>query len=84
MGSVLKYIPDDVAHHYNAIDPKVKWLPDHGLSPEDFKPVKRDVTRTKSHEEIKRIPESKIHMEFIPEDEHIIRAHHIDSAEHEH
>ena len=84
MGSVLKYIPDEVSHHYNVIDPKVKWLPDHGLSSEDFKPVKRDVTRKKSHQEIKRIPDHKIDMEFIPQDEHIIREHHIDSAEKEH
>ena len=74
MASVLKYIPEDVQHHYNFIDPKVKWQPNHGFSAEDFKPVKRDVTRKKTHDEIKRIAEDKIHVEVIPEDEHIIRA----------
>ena len=37
-GVALKYIPEEVAHHYNFIDPKKKWDPDHGLTADDFKP----------------------------------------------
>jgi hypothetical protein len=73
MAHVLRYIPEDVQHHYNFIDPKVKWLPDHKFSAEDFKPAIRDVTRKKTHEEIKRIAEHKIHKELIPDEEHVIR-----------
>ena len=37
-GAALKYIPEEVAHNYNFIDPKKKWEPDHGLTADDFKP----------------------------------------------
>ena len=78
---VLKHIPEHLKEHYNFIDPKVKHVVNHGLTAEDFKPPVRDVKRKKTHEDIPRVPEHKYSHEEIPEDEHIIEAHHLEEAE---
>ena len=83
-GTALKYIPDEVKKHYNFIDPKIKWRPDHGLTDEHFKPPIKDVTRHKSHDDVNRVPDDKIHVEIIPDDEHIIISKHISDAEVQH
>jgi len=38
LGVALKYIPDDVAHNYNFIDPKKKYEPNHNITASDLKP----------------------------------------------
>lgn len=36
LGVALKYIPDDVKHHYNFQDPKKKYEPNHNITAEDL------------------------------------------------
>ena len=73
---VNKFIPDEVAHHYQFIDPTKPWIADHDIRPEEFVPPVRDVTRKKSHDEIPRVASHHYDQEDIPDDEHnLVRAH---------
>ena len=79
-GAALKYIPEELKHEYNFIDPKKKHEPDHGLTPEDFKPTVRDVKKKKTLSHIKKMEDHEIDFEDIPHEEHIINDdHHLDA-----
>ena len=84
LGAALKYIPDEVAQHYNFIDPKKKYEPNHNITAEDLKPQVRDVTREKFHIDIPRVPDHLWSEEEIPEDEHMIHADHYEHGNVEH
>jgi hypothetical protein len=84
LGAALKYIPEEVSHHYNFIDPKKKWEPNHNITAEDLKLPVRDVTREKSHEDIPRVPDHLWSEEDIPDDEHMIHAEHYEHGSVDH
>lgn len=62
-------MPDHLAAKYNIIDPTKVYREIPKIEPHLFVPKPRDTLRTKTEEDIPRVPEHKIHSEEIPENE---------------
>ena len=81
---VKKEIPEHLKKKYGLIDPTKQRQPKPDFDHTQHKPKPKDPTRSKSHDEIPRVPDKDIHEEEIPHDEHNHIDHHVNDAMRDH
>ena len=77
---VMKQVPEHLIKKYQTVDPTKDLRVQPDIKPEDIPVYIRDPNRLKSTYEIPRVPDDKIHLELIPDNEFHHSQDHINDA----
>lgn len=79
-----KKIPDHLMKRFPLVDPTKKYVPTHGIHPNQFEKPVYDPHVRKTEREVPREPENTIHSTDMHEDDHKMHAAFYEEAKHQH